>query len=229
VLGGQVEPTHHSSIFKMLLKGFYRYLIVFAATLVVSEVSAQSVVSAIDSLSVSARDEKEILRLDSLAHLNKLIVVKKPVTQLASMREIDLNNDGKTERLRLVAHLKHPIDESEVVFTITNGKKTLFKDAWKAKGYFDAIDHLPDSIKLKRLSRIVNVFFANENFVVVDSLNLPDILKMGSMADVRLGSSTCSELMHMREVMFSAFRSREYWYGLMWLPSRNKLIKAWRN
>jgi hypothetical protein len=193
-----------------------------------SGLKAQTIAPAIDSLNLPELDTKEILRRDSIAHLQVPEPVK-PAKQLASMREIDLNNDGKPEKLRLAVQLKTPIDASPVTFTITSGKKSLFKDSWKAKGYFDTIDHLPDSIKLRRLSRIVNVFFANENFVVIDSMNLLDVLKMGSPADVIPGTPVCGELLKTREVMFSAFQSRDYWYGLMWLPSKKKLIKAWRN
>ena len=98
-----------------------------------------------------------------------------------------------------------------------------------AAGYFDTIDHLSDSVKLRRLSRIITVAFANENFVVVDSADFQNIFDRVSIADLDPKSEDARELFRESRVMYSVFHSRDYWYGLVWDPKKKKFVKVWQN
>jgi hypothetical protein len=149
--------------------------------------------------------------------------------QLATQRSLDLTGDSIPEVLRLEGFVRGKVDDTKLTFTIKSKGKTLFEDSWLAGGYFDTADHLPDSIKLKRLRTIVTVFFANENFEVVDSNEFDTILKQVSEANIPLHSREASEIFREPRVMYSVYHSRDYWYGLVWDPEKKKFVKAWRN
>jgi hypothetical protein len=99
----------------------------------------------------------------------------------------------------------------------------------KVAGYFDTIDHLNDSTKLRRLRRIVTVAFANENFVIVDSSDLDELFKRVDPDELQPGSGEMRELFREPRVMYCVFHSRDYWYGLVWDPKKQKFVKLWRN
>ena len=187
--------------------------------------------AAVDSLHVPERSMDSLLKEDSLVRVLRYEEERRfeRTKQLASQREIDLSNDGKPEVLRLNGFVAKNIDDTKLTFTIKSGNKLLFEDSWLAKGYFDTLDHLSDSIKLKRLRSIVTVAFANENFVVLDSTDFVNIVKQGSAAEIQPGSPEANRLFKEPRVMYSIFHSRDYWYGLVWDPERKKFVKAWRN
>jgi hypothetical protein len=188
--------------------------------------------AAVDSLHLLERSMDSLLKADSLAHVLRYEEERRfeRTGQFATQRAIDLTNDGKPEMLRLEGYVdKKHMDDTKLTFTIKSGKKLLFEDSWTARGYFDTIDHLTDSIKLKRLRQIVTVFFANENFVVLDSSGFIDAIKRGTPADISIGSQESVQLFKEPRVMYSVFHSRDYWYGLVWDPARNRLVRAWRN
>ncbi len=149
--------------------------------------------------------------------------------QLATQRELDLTGDSIPEVLRLEGYVRGKVDDTRLTFTIKSKGKTLFEDSWLAGGYFDTADHLPDSIKLKRLRNLVTVFFANENFEVVDSNEFDSIMREVTEADLKPHSLEASEIFSEPRVMFSVYHSRDYWYGLIWDPKKHKFVKAWRN
>ncbi len=184
-----------------------------------------------DSLHAPEHYIDSLLKLDSINRALQLEDERRfqRTKQLATQRELDLTGDSTPEVLRLEGYVKGKVDDTRLTFTIKSKNKTLFEDSWTAKGYFDTTDHLPDSIKLKRLRTIVTVFFANENFEVVDSNDFNNMLKQVSEADVHPHSLEASEIFSEPRVMFSVFHSRDYWYGLIWDSKKNKFVKAWRN
>ena len=186
---------------------------------------------AVDSMHVVELGMDSLLRADSIHHALAQEAQRKldNSKQLASQREIDLTNDGKPEVLRLSGTLADKVDETKLTFTIKSGGKLLFQDTWKAAGIFDTIDHLPDSVKLKRLRRMVLVYFANENFEVVDSGEFDDLMRKVSPADLPAHSREAYDLFKEPRVMYSVFHSRDYWYGLVWDPQKKKFIKVWKN
>ncbi|HEY3875268.1 MAG TPA: hypothetical protein VGM92_07305 [Candidatus Kapabacteria bacterium] len=187
--------------------------------------------AAADSLHVTTQFLDSLLKADSIDKAARLAEEERfqRTRQLATQREIDLTDDGVPEVLRLECHVPKKIDETKLLFTIKNGKKTLFKDSWYARGYFDTIDHLNDSVKLHRLKILITVFFANENFEVVDSNDFDDMLKNVMPADLKPHSAQAKELFSEPRVMYSVYHSRDYWYGLIWDPKKKKFVKAWRN
>jgi hypothetical protein len=150
--------------------------------------------------------------------------------QLATQRSMQMTDDTTPDILRLSGIVpKDDVGKTKLTFTIKSGKKTLFEDSWLAEGYFDAKDNLPDSIKLKRLRTIVTVFFANENFAVVDSNDFNEMMSRVTKAEIEPNSAESRELFQKPRVMYSVFHSRDYWYGLIWDPNKEKFVKAWRN
>lgn len=198
------------------------------------EVQAQNrsdIGAGVDSLHVTAQYMDSLLKVDSINRVLRLEDERRfeKTHQLATQRSIDLTGDGKPEVLRLEGHVPKNIDDTRLIFTIKSGKKTLFEDSWLAKGYFDTIDHLSDPMKLLRLRRIVTIFFANENFEVVDSNDFRDMMKRVDVAEIQPGSAYARELFQEPRMMYSVFHSRDYWYGLIWDAKKNRFIKAWRN
>jgi hypothetical protein len=186
---------------------------------------------AADSLHLVKDNTDSLLKTDSINLAMTMEAQRKMETskQVATQRELDLTNDGKPEILRLAGKIAPNIDDTKLTFTIKSGKKLLYQDTWTAAGYFDTIDHLTDSVKRYRLRRLVTVFLANENFVVIDSADFADLFNRVSVADIKPGSAEASELFKEARVMFSVYHSRDFWYGLIWDPKKKKFVKAWRN
>lgn len=186
---------------------------------------------AVDSIHVIREYRDSLLKQDSLHHatMKRAEFDAESRKQLASQREVDLTNDGKPEVLRINGYPAKNLDSTKLTFTIKSGKKTLFQDTWTVSGYFDTIDHLTDSTKLRRLRRIIAVAFANENFMVIDSSDLSDIFKRVDPDELKPDSPEIHELFRESRVMYSVFHSRDYWYGLVWDPKKQKFVKLWRN
>lgn len=178
----------------------------------------------LDSLVKLERSADSLLKLDSISR-----VAQKPPTQLASMREIDLTYDGVPEILRISGKVVPNTDDIEFEFTIRSGKRSLYSDRWQASGYFDDVDKLTNETKFQRLRKIITVFFANENFTVLDSVAFTRMIENGTPAQLTLGSPQATELFSQERVMYHVFASRENFYGLVWLPSSKRFIKAWQN
>jgi hypothetical protein len=186
---------------------------------------------AVDSIHIVREYRDSLLKVDSLKHatMKRGEFEAEFRKQIASQREVDLTNDGKPEVLRINGYPAKNLDSTKLTFTIKSGKKKLFTDTWIVGGYFDTIDHLTDSTKLRRLRRIVTVAFANENFLVIDSSDLKDIFKRVDPDELKPDSPEIRELFTEPRVMYSVFHSRDYWYGLVWDPKKQKFVKLWRN
>ena len=217
---------------KIYLLTFFLFAFSFSARVDQLHAQQTGASAAVDSLHLVERSMDSLLKADSLARVLRYEEERRfeRTGQLATQRAIDLTNDGKPEMLRLEGYVdKKHIEDTKLKFTIKSGAKVLFEDSWTARGSFDPIDHLSDSIMLKRLREIVTVFFANENFVVLDSSGFIDAISRGRTADLRVGSPEAIALFTEPRVMYSAFHSRDYWYGLVWDPARKKFVRAWRN
>lgn len=186
---------------------------------------------AVDSLHV------EHLSIDSLAKLDSIVWARLKaqderllsLKQVASQRELDLTNDGKPEVLRLSGKLLPDPGKSLLTFTIKQGKKTLYSDSWKADEYFDTIDHLTDTAKLRRLHRYVTIAFANENFTMLDSSEYRKVLEVRSPGEVTPDSPEIGELVSKPRPMFNVFAGIDRMYGLAWLPKEKRFVKVWQN
>ncbi|HET6511987.1 MAG TPA: hypothetical protein VFH43_07335 [Candidatus Kapabacteria bacterium] len=178
----------------------------------------------LDSLLKLEKSTDSLIAFDSLKR-----ELAKPPKQFATYREIDLTNDGKPEEIRLFAKVLKDVDKIQFDFTIRSRGQMLYSDKWTAEGYFDPADKLTDSTKLARLRRIVLVFLANENFVVLDSAKFNRLLAETTPADVIIDSKEARELATGDRVMYSVFAGRDNFYGLVWLPSKKRFVKAWQN
>lgn len=198
----------------------------FAALVAPRESEAQEpgVGVTLDSLMKLEKNTDSLIAFDSVKRERE-----KPPTQFASFREIDLTNDGKPEAIRLFAKVVKDINKIQFEFTIRSNGKLLYSDKWTADGYFDPADELTDSVKLSRLRRIALVFLANENFVVLDSAKFSRLLAETTPAEVAMDSKESRELSTGDRVMYSVFAGRDNFYGLVWLPSKKRFVKAWQN
>ena len=150
--------------------------------------------------------------------------------QLASMRVLELTGDTTPERLRVWSNITARVEKMRLHFTIMQGKRNVFTAEWNASEYFAPEDSLPDSIKLKLLRRNVTVFFANENFAIVDSSGIAELIRANAVADIKPGSKEEAELERIAPItMLSVFQGRDLFYGLAWLPSKKRMVKVWRN
>lgn len=212
-----------------------RYLVVCLIGLVLLSRSAAAqdvgAAFAVDSLHVTERSVDSLSHLDSLlwAQLKQQDVRLLSLKSVASQRAIDLTNDGKPEMLRVSGKVEKDIDRSLLTLTIKSGKKILYTDSWKAGAYFDSIDHLSDTAKLRRLHRYVTVSFANENFTVLDSGEYPKVLQDRSPGDVSADSPEMHELLSQPRVMYNVFAGLDRLYGIAWLPKEKRFIKVWQN
>jgi hypothetical protein len=210
--------------------------VVFAlVTLVLSYCSAtaQEVgpALAVDSLHVGTLSVDSLAKLDSIvwarlkAQDERLLSLK----QVASQRSIDLTNDGKPEVLRLSGKLLGELGKSLLTFTIKQGRKSLFHDSWIVDDYFDTIDHLSDTAKLRRLHRYVTVAFANENFSMLDSAAYGQLLQDRSPGEVPPGSMEVRALLSQPRPMYNVFAGLNRMYGLAWLSKEKRFVKVWQN
>jgi hypothetical protein len=180
---------------------------------------------AVDSISTSWNKADSIYKADSL----RMAIEFSKMKQFATMRTFDLTGDGKPETLRLEGKAKKNVHKVDLTFTISSGKKILYKHKWSAAGYFEDRDTLSEFTRMARLQRIVTVFFANENFSVLDSVNFHKLLQNVSVAEIEPASLHAQEVFQHPKIMYSVFHSRDLWYGLVWDEKRGKFIKAWTN
>lgn len=213
-------------LFLFLFSFFY-----FAPVLRAQETPTVGAGVAADSIHVDAQYMDSLIKADSIDRALRLADEQRfeRTHQLATQRMIDLTGDGKPETLRLEGIVPQNIDDTRLHFTIKDGKKTLFEDSWLAKGYFDTTDHLTPERKLYLLRKIITIFFANENFEIVDTSDFTDMMKHVDVAEIVPGSAYSRELFTEPCAMYSVFHGRDYWYGLVWDQKKNKFIKAWRN
>jgi hypothetical protein len=210
------------------------YLVVALVIVTTQTVQAQEVGAAfaVDSLHIEKLSADSLNFLDSLvfarlkAQDEKLLSLK----QVASQREIDLTNDGKPEILRLSGRLdRQNLDRSLLTLTIKQGKKILYTDSWNVGDFFDSIDHLSDTAKLRRLHRYVTVAFANENFTMLDSAGYGKLLQDRSAGEVPPDSPEIRELLDQPRAMYNVFAGLNRMYGVAWLPKEKRFVKVWQN
>jgi hypothetical protein len=158
-------------------------------------------------------------------------VVKEPKlgSVLRTVRPYDLFGDTAKEILQIETTKAKKVDDIVVKFGIYSGRKRIYSDSWKAKEYFDKKDNLADSVKWRRLRRIMTYFFSNQNFtssadsVVVESFDLLD------RVDVKTGSVEEKEFLDTPHTIFSVYAGRDKLYGITYLESKKKFVVVWRN
>jgi hypothetical protein len=181
--------------------------------------------AAFDSIVTISQRADSLFRSDSV----RLAIEFGKLRQFATMRELDLTGDGIPERLRLEGKADTDARKVKLEFTIRSKKKLLFKDTWRAESYFEDRDTLSNFTRTARLHRIVTVFFANENFQAIDSVRMLKLLQDVSPGEVRPGSSEFTEIFSKPRIMYSVYRSRDEWYGLVWNERRRKFSRLWQN
>ncbi len=169
--------------------------------------------------------------LDSLERSDSIYLERELHSkQLANMRHYHLTGDTKPEVLRIEGMIVPRTNDIVLHFTINSASgKILWNERWKGEGYFDPADNLNDTIKLIRVRHVVHAFFANENFTPIDSARLSTLFADASPADVLPASEAMKELEVSRGIVYNVFRSRDYFYGIIWLPSKHKFVRLWKN
>lgn len=148
---------------------------------------------------------------------------------LRTVRERDVAGDSAKEILQVETTKGKKFDAIRVRFSIYKDKKPVYTDSWKASGYFDPKDKLPDSIKWKRLRRIITYFFSNQNFTPSAEENLSSMLERLKPGDIKLASPEADELASSPHTIFAVYAGRDNLYGLTYIESKKKFLKVWRN
>jgi hypothetical protein len=167
----------------------------------------------------------------SFAQEADTIVQKEPKigSVLRTVRPIDMTNDTADEILQVETTKARKVDDIKVRFGIWQGSKRIYSDEWKAKDYFDAKDKLPDSVKWRRLRRIITYFFSNQNFTKSEDESLASMLERLQAVDLRPGTPEAEEFSSSSHRMFSVYAGRDYLYGITYLYSKRKFVRVWRN
>jgi len=154
----------------------------------------------------------------------------KPIgTVLRTVREMDMTNDSIPEILQIETTKAKRVRDVRIRFAIYSGQKILYQKKWKADDFFDAKDHLSDTLKWLRLQRIMRVFFSDQNFSLSDSESLESLFGRVHQADIIPGSDDAKEFGSTSHKIFSVYAGRDMLYGITWLASKKKFVILWRN
>jgi hypothetical protein len=148
---------------------------------------------------------------------------------LRTVRPIDMTNDTVNEILQVETTKSKKIDGIKVRFGIWQGNRRIYSDEWKAKDYFDVKDKLPDSVKWRRLRRIITYFFSNQNFTKSEDESLASMLERLQAVDLKPGTPEAEEFSSSSHKIFSVYAGRDYLYGISFLSSKQKFVRVWRN
>jgi hypothetical protein len=158
------------------------------------------------------------------------LVKPKPIgAVLRTVREIDMTNDTIPEILQIETSKAKRVRNIKVRFAIYSRKKVLYSHSWKADDFFDAKDHLSDTIKWFRLQRIMRGFFSNQNFSTSDSEDIGSICERLRCGDILPVSEEAKEYAASSHEIFSIYAGRDMLYGITWLGSKKKFVTLWRN
>ena len=154
---------------------------------------------------------------------------------LKIMREIDVTNDSIPEILRIETNKAARFEDIKVKLTIYAKDKRIYTDEWKAEDYFEARDTTSNKEKWYRLQRILNDYFANENFATnADSTadlyrDLDLLFRNVRAADISVGSPEASEFLGAPHRVVHIYAGRDNLYALTYLNSKKDFLKLWRN
>ncbi len=158
-------------------------------------------------------------------------VVKEPKlgSVLRTVRPYDIFGDTTKEVLQVETSKAKRVDDIVVKFGVYSGRKLIYSDKWKAKEYFDKKDALPDSVKWRRLRRIMTYFFSNQNFTSSSDSTIVESLALLERVDIKAGSSEEKEFLATPHTIFSVYAGRDKLYGITYLDSKKKFVTLWRN
>lgn len=158
-------------------------------------------------------------------------VIREPKlgTVLRTVREMEMTGDTAKEILQIETTKAKNFGKIGIRFSIYKEKKLIYTDSWKANAYFDPKDKLPDSIKWKRLRRIITYFFSNQNFSSSADESLHDLLERLKPGDIKLDSHEAEELAALPHTIIAVYAGRDNLYGLTYIGSKKKFLKVWRN
>lgn len=142
---------------------------------------------------------------------------------------VHLLDDSSYQTLQVETTKSKSFGKIVVRFGIYQDGKPLFTDAWKASTYFEARDHLSDTIKWGRLEYMMKTFFINANFTRSGDEPLDSILGRTAVADIKPGSDEAKEFDSTQHRIFSVYGGRDHLYALTWLQSKKKFVRVWKN
>ncbi|HET9136475.1 MAG TPA: hypothetical protein VFO76_07555 [Candidatus Kapabacteria bacterium] len=149
---------------------------------------------------------------------------------IRTVREVEMTGDTTAEILQIETTKSKLFNKILVRFGIySKAGKPLYRDEWKASSYFDPIDQLPDTIKWRRLERILRNYFVNRNFLMDSDETLKAIFERAQPVDIKLESAEAKEFTATPHKIYSVFAGRDELYGLTWLDSKKRFVKVWKN
>src|SRR5688572_2472900 len=158
-------------------------------------------------------------------------LVKEPKlgSVLRTVRPYDICGDTTKEVLQIETSKAKRVDDIVVKFGVYSGRKLIYSDKWKAKDYFDPKDKLADSVKWRRLRRIMTYFFSSQNFTSSSDSAIVESLASLDRVDIKASSSEETEFLGAPHTIFSVYAGRDKLYGITYLESRKKFVTVWRN
>jgi len=156
-------------------------------------------------------------------------------TPLKITRQIDVTNDSVPEELRIETTKSDRFEDIKVKLAIFSNGKRIYSDEWKAEDYFETRDTTSLKEKWYRLQRILNDYFANENFAMnVDSTadlyrDLDLLFRNVRAADIAPDSPEASEFMSAPHRVVHVYAGRDNLYALTYIGSKKNFMKLWRN
>jgi hypothetical protein len=156
-------------------------------------------------------------------------------TALKITREIDVTNDSVPEVLRIETTKATRFEDIKVKLSIYSNGKRIYSDEWKAEDYFEARDTTSIVEKWYRLQRILNDYFANENFATnADSTadlysDLNVLFRNVRPADIPPDSPEANEFLSAPHRVVHVYAGRDNLYALTYLGSKKNFLKLWRN
>jgi hypothetical protein len=158
-------------------------------------------------------------------------VVKEPKlgSVLRTVRPYDIFGDTAKEVLQVETSKAKRVDDIVVKFGVYSGRKLIYSDKWKAKDYFDPKDKLADSVKWRRLRRIMTYFFSSQNFTSSSDSTIVESLGLLERVDIKANSAEEKEFLAAPHRIFSVYAGRDKLYGITYLGSKNKFVTVWRN
>ncbi len=158
-------------------------------------------------------------------------VVKEPKlgSVLRTVRPYDIFGDTTKEVLQIETSKAKRVDDIVVKFGVYSGRKLIYSDKWKAKDYFDPKDKLADSVKWRRLRRIMTYFFSIQNFTSSSDSTIIESLALLDRVDIKVNSTEEKEFLATPHTIFSVYAGRDKLYGITYLESKKKFVIVWRN
>lgn len=145
--------------------------------------------------------------------------------QFERRKRADLRADGSEFLLRLRKSGSDLYNDT-VLFTIEEHDSVVYEESWPMHAYFDARPELTEEDRKRIVRDELEKFFGESQFVRTDSILEHDWL---TWKDLDPQSIEAQEIIRMNGLMFNYYTGSRGSRGLVWSPTRKRLIRAWHS